>query len=501
MNAEPNFRVASPEQTVDTIAADMARAGCRVRRTSPRLTVSEGDRLTVRPWAVATAAADADLLDVWRDLTPNQEDAAIRRHSLLAALGDQLLLHRVAVEGTEPLPSIADLLPAALPYEADVMTPAGHRSSSDRHPDAPGATTGDGVFTIPFGPVRSGVVEAMLYEIDTAGEDMLLVRPRFGYKQRGLEARLCSVPLDHVPLVAERIAGMYSVAGAVAVCQAIEDLAGVEPSAEACAVRLILAELERVYNHCDSILKLTDDASLVIGTAQVGILKERVLRLMAQLTGHRYARGIVTIGGVRRGLASIDLREELRRFGADSSRVRRLLLRTDSFLDRLERTGHVPTAIAAALGTSGPVARGSHVPRDVRAQRPSGAYKGAGLQPAVMSDCDAMARTEVRMAEIQGSLRLIVEILKENGTGLSAHPAATLSLPSNALGVGCVESPEGEWVAVVETGPHGELVMARVRPASIANFACFQRACEGWVLTDFAFIEHSFGLSVAGRDR
>ncbi len=233
----------------------------------------------------------------------------------------------------------------------------------------------------------------------------------------------------------------------------------------------------------------------------MGILKERVLRILAELTGHRYGRGIVAAGGVQRGLTAANLHDQLRAFGSDSSRVRRLLLRTDSFLDRLERTGGLPTDIAVALGGAGPVARGSHVARDVRLTRPYDAYRERPVEPVVMSDCDAMARTEVRMAEIRASLRLIVDASEDAGSDLSAPPAPLPELPPHTVGVGWVESPEGEWIAVLETGGSGQLVNAHVRPASIPNFACFQRACERWVLTDFAFIEHSFGLSIAGRDR
>jgi formate hydrogenlyase subunit 5 len=111
-----------------------------------------------------------------------------------------------------------------------------------------------------------------------------------------------------------------------------------------------------------------------------------------------------------------------------------------------------------------------------------------------------MARTEVRMAEIRDSLRFVFDLATE-GDLAAPPPAAGLALGPDALGVGWVEAPEGEWLAVVETGPDGTITHARVRPASLLNFGCFQRACEGWVLTDFAFIEHSFGLSVAGYDR
>jgi formate hydrogenlyase subunit 5 len=496
MSALHEAHSVAPSQRIPMLLATLRAGGCRIAQQHGDLTVTAGDLASTSALATAIAESGAELLDAWEDAFVGLEGG--RRYNLLCASGPQVLLHRTLLEPGERWPAIGGVIPAALPYENDLRSAGGvpRDLKTDRE-----ATSGTGVFTIPFGPVRSGVVESVLYQIDTAGEDMLLVRPQPGFKRRGLERRLCTVPLDQVVLVAERIAGMYSVAGALAVCRAVESIAGVEPTAEAATVRLVLAELERIYNHCDSILKLTDDASLVVGTAQMGILKERVMRSLAALTGHRFGRGVVAPGGVQRGLATNDLRDQLRRFGDDSSRVRRLLLRTDSFLDRLERTGGLSTEIAAALGGTGPVARGSHLARDARFQRPYEAYRDRPVEPAVMSDCDAMARTEVRMAEIRASLRLIVDVVEDRGSDLSAPPPPQVDLPPHTVGVGWVESPEGEWIVVLETGDDGQLVNARVRPASIANFACFQRACEGWVLTDFAFIEHSFGLAIAGRDR
>lgn len=493
MSAPPEVAPASAPDTIGAILGAMRGAGCSVEQRSSGFTLTSGDLQSISLVATAITQSGAELLDLWEDGVADNDTT--RRYNLLCASGDELLLHRALMDPHDVAPAIDHIIQAALPYQVDMDLRRGE-SGDDRD-----GTSGTGVFTIPFGPVRSGVIESMLYQIDTAGEDMLLVRPQVGYKHRGLERRLVAVPLDQAVLVAERIAGMYSVAGAVAVGRAIESIAGIEPSAEASAVRLVLAELERIYNHCDSIMKLTDDASLTVGTAQMGMLKERILRLLAALTGHRFGRGVVVPGGVERGLSAPDLRDQLRRFGDDSSRVRRLLLATDSFLDRLERTGGLSTEIAAALGSSGPVARGSQVARDARSQRPYDLYKTRPVAPVLMSDCDAMARTEVRMAEIRASLRLVVDVIAERSGDLSAPRPATVQLPAGTVGAGWVESPEGEWIVVLESGAEGQLVNARVRPASIANFACLQRACEGWVLTDFAFIEHSFGLSIAGRDR
>ena len=74
----------------------------------------------------------------------------------------------------------------------------------------------DETFVIPYGPVRSGVFESIQFVIETGGEDVLGidVRPRF--KHRGLERRFHGLGAQEAAFVAERIAGISSVAHAVA---------------------------------------------------------------------------------------------------------------------------------------------------------------------------------------------------------------------------------------------------------------------------------------------
>jgi formate hydrogenlyase subunit 5 len=485
----------------------IARAGATMTR--PGLFVSQGEPSSLVELAALLRPDRSEgprLLDLWA-----WDDEGQRGVELLVGQGADLLWHSVPLGREVGYPGLGHLLPAAHWLERELAgvtpvrpvtrpepAPLDLRSDGLERPlrEARGA----GVFTIPFGPVRSGVVESLLYDVATAGEDMVHVAVRPGAKRRALEARLCELPLELAPLVAERIAGVFSVSGALAVCQAIEAAAGVDLAPEAAAVRAVLAELERVFNHCDVILRLCDDASLSVGAAQMGILKERILRLLAALTGHRYGRGVVVLGGVNGGLDRSVLRRDLDAFERAGRRVRRQLLSTSSFLDRLERTGALRTEDAAALGASGPVARGSGLPWDARCERPYGAYRSLQLVPAVMSDQDAMARFEVRLAEIRDSLRLIREL--DSACDLASPPTPPqVALEDGAAGVGTVEAPEGEWIVSVQAGPDGRLHRCRVRPASVLNFACFPVACRGWVLTDFAFIEHSFGLSVAGRDR
>ena len=53
----------------------------------------------------------------------------------------------------------------------------------------PAHLSGEGVFTIPYGPVRSGVFESIEYLVETPGEDIPHLRTRVFHKHRGIECR------------------------------------------------------------------------------------------------------------------------------------------------------------------------------------------------------------------------------------------------------------------------------------------------------------------------
>lgn len=101
-------------------------------------------------------------------------------------------------------------------------------------------------------------------------------------------------------------------------------------------------------------------------------------------------------GGVRIDLdpsAVGAIGDTLRGWGHDFERMLAVLLRTDSFLDRLVSAGPLSKEDAGDFGWVGPVARGSGIDTDARRDL---AYDGYGeLTVAHQSDGDAMARMEV----------------------------------------------------------------------------------------------------------
>jgi formate hydrogenlyase subunit 5 len=357
---------------------------------------------------------------------------------------------------------------------------------------------GPGVFVIPYGPVRSGVFETAQFLVQTGGEDVAYCAQRLFFKRRGAERRICEVPLDQAVLVAERVSGTSSVAHALAFSHAVESLAETEVPQRAQAIRRVLAELERLYNHLEVTVRECEDASLAVAQAQFAVLKERLHRLAGAVAGNRYLRGAVIPGGTRLDLdpGAVDLLQlTLRDWERDWRRVLSILLRTDSFLDRLVSTGPLSEQDARDFGCVGPVARGSGVDLETRRDLPYDGYPP--FEVPSHSDGDAMARMEVRFQEVDASLGLIREAVG------SLAPGPIQSVPgpfTRESALGAAESTRGETLYWLDAGGERSVGFCKLRAASFVNFGVFNRVFDAQVLTDFSFIEHSLGLSPAGCD-
>jgi Ni,Fe-hydrogenase III large subunit len=357
------------------------------------------------------------------------------------------------------------------------------------------------IFSLPYGPVRSGIFESIQFVIETGGENIARLQTRPFFKHRGMEARVVGMRPQQAVHVVERIAGIASVAYACAFSQAVERALAVEVPPRAECWRAIHAELERIASHLDVIAKEAETTALSVGQARFQILKEQTMRLRARLTGSRFGRGVVIPGGVRfdGGIETGELIAELAALERDLRRDRRMFLGTASMVDRLFGGGELKRALVEEYGAVGPLARGSGVSTDTRHERPYGDYRRLGLRVVTMRDGDAMARINVRFGELSESLRILRQSLDQLAT-LDGKLSTSIQRRGGGAAFGWSEAPQGELVIWVEI--RDEVIhRMHVASPSLRNWALFDYAFPKDVLTDFAFIEHSFGLTPAGADR
>ncbi|MFI0938528.1 NADH-quinone oxidoreductase subunit C [Streptomyces sp. NPDC021020] len=462
-----------------------------------------------------------------------EEDGAVGLSAYLFPQGapTALVLRTTLPPDALTYPSLTPDLPAAFWYERVLhdlfgVTPAGHprldplllplrdpehtplpgtarrpRPLDPQESAIPRALTGPGVFTIPHGPVRSGVTESVEYLVETPGEDIPRVQIRLFHKHRGVSKAFEGRTAADAVLVAERVEGIASVAHALAFCHAAETCAGADVPWAARLVRVLFAELERVANHLDVMVRLTEAAGLAVATARFGLHKERVLRLTGRLCGSRFGRGVVVPGGVRGlpALPAAGLGTELGRLHTAVISDWHAAMTTPSFLDRLRGTGPLEVGLARRHGALGPIGKASGCGSDARLDRPYDAYGSLALgPPPEHPGGDVMARTRVRGHEIAQSFRLLSQVVDELRV-LAADPPPAVELPGDLTGEasGWAEGPQGETLYVLRLD-QGRVARCAPRSASFHNLVLFHEVFAGDILTDFPFVEASFGLSIAG---
>jgi len=356
---------------------------------------------------------------------------------------------------------------------------------------------GDGVYEIPVGPVHAGLIEPGHFRFSVVGETILKLKARLWFVHKGIEKLFQGRSVAAGLPLAERISGDTAVGHALAYCLAVEEATGTEVPAEARRARALLLELERIHNHVADLGMLCNDVGHGILNAHAQRVREQLLRLNREITGHRLLRGGVVPGGA--ALHTLPDPARLRTIGADIREITDLALGHSTVRDRFTGTAVLGTDAARALGCLGYVARASGLAADARIAHPFTEY-GAPLDVPVHDSGDVLARFLVRAEEIDTSLALIEGFAEE----LSA-PATVLG-PSPTpgagprTGVGLVEGWRGTIATRVELAPDGTL--ARVKPVdpSFFNWPALPLALADTIVPDFPLTNKSFNLSYAGND-
>lgn len=382
-----------------------------------------------------------------------------------------------------------------------VMHPENAGNGGTYHFEGTGA---DGEFEIPVGPVHAGIIESGHFRFHVAGEEINKLEVRLGYVHKGIESIAVKKPLDGIFPLIEQISGDESVANSVAYAQAVEAAAGIKPSARGESLRLILLEMERVCSHLADLGGISMDIGYYASSSRFTALREDMMRLNRRISGSRFLRGMVSVGGLCSDISDEKLRmlpAELDKFSKSLLEIEDLTTSSSTFLDRAFTTGRVLHETAKGLSLVGPAARASGIRCDLRAQFPYGGYKANKIGEEIAEGGDVLARFMVKFNEIEESVRLIrKEVSKKQKGAVCAGAGALKRVPEGSMGIGVCEAPRGACTIVVQAGKQGTVGRLMVRTASFRNWRAIEKAVLNNIVADFPLINKSFNLSYSGAD-
>ncbi|HLC40904.1 MAG TPA: NADH-quinone oxidoreductase subunit C [Methylomirabilota bacterium] len=377
---------------------------------------------------------------------------------------------------------------------------AGPREFSDDGSSFPFQEVGgEGVYEIPVGPVHAGIIEPGHFRFSVVGETIIDMKSRFYFTHKGTEKLFEGrTPSEGVEL-AERVSGDTTIGHTLAFCQAVEALAGVSVPPRARYLRLVLLELERLYNHVADFGMIANDTGFAFAHAHCFRIRERLLRLNKRVTGSRLLRGSLVPGGVAQDLPhDSNLAREIESALKDFEEVVQITLANTLVMDRLEGTGRLTTRTARDHGVLGFVARASGIDVDARRDHPFAAYGELELRVPVLESGDVKARTLVRVDEARESVRLIRQALDRLPPGPLSVPLG--ALPSFEPRFSVVEGWRGAIVHWVMADTAGRLYRVKIMDPSFLNWRSLSYALLKNIVPDFPLCNKSYNQSYSGND-
>jgi NADH-quinone oxidoreductase subunit D len=278
--------------------------------------------------------------------------------------------------------------------------------------DTAGLETADMVLNIgPQHPATHGVLRLKLV-VD--GERIVSAEPIVGYMHRGAEKLFEVRDYRQIIVLANRHDWLSAFANELGVVLAAEQLLGMEVPPRAVWARTLLAELNRVLNHLMFLGSYPLELGAITPIFYSFRVREELQAVMEEISGGRMHYMFNRVGGLKEDLPAGWLRRVSSAVAAVRRRLpdlERLLVGNEILRARTRGVGVLPRAVAAAYGVSGPIARASGMPLDLRADEPYLAYgelfaPGGPGRVVTRTEGDCLARFEVLLEQVHVSLDL-----------------------------------------------------------------------------------------------
>lgn len=378
----------------------------------------------------------------------------------------------------------------------------------------------------PQHPSTHGVLRLLL-ELD--GETIINCIPIIGYLHTGIEKNIEAKTYLKAEVMSDRLDYMNNMGNNLVYCMAVEKLVDLDVPVRAQAIRVILAELERINSHLVWIGTFGLDLAAMSMFLYAFREREAILDIKELISGQRMMTTYIRPGGLWRDVPvefEAAVRDFLKMMPKRIDEYEALLTKNPLFLDRLLGIGKLDPAVALQHGVTGPMLRASGVNWDLRKVRPYIGYEQYDFNVAVSTDCDTYARYIVRVQEMRESLKIIEQALNKLPLGpVRSDNRKFVPPPRSELGVSMealihhfklwtegFPAPDGSVYQAVES-PRGELGVLLAgdggakprrchwRTPSFDNLSVLPKIVKGHLVADLVAILASVDIVLGDIDR
>ncbi len=389
--------------------------------------------------------------------------------------------------------------------------------------------TAENTMIVNMGPQHPSTHGVLRVICELEGETIIQCKCVIGYLHTGMEKEAEYQQYHKCVVMTDRMDYLNANGNNLAHALAVEKLLGCEIPRRAQYLRVILAELSRIASHLVWLGTHALDLGAMTPFFYCMQQRELILDMFEMFSGVRMMPSWIVPGGLRGDMPdgfAEKLDAFLKGFPGEVDVLEGLLSENPIFKERTYDVGVLTATQALELGCSGPIARASGVPFDLRKSNPYSSYEDFNFDIAIGKRGDVYDRYLVRMAEMKESakiLRQAIDGLPEGGFRTSDRKIAP---PPREELDNSMESvihhfklytegfrpPVGEAYAGIE-GSKGELGFYVVsdgtnrpyrwheRPSSFMNLKSLEILAVGRMIADVIAIIGSIDIVLGEIDR
>ncbi|MEN3034044.1 MAG: NADH-quinone oxidoreductase subunit D [Aquificaceae bacterium] len=372
-----------------------------------------------------------------------------------------------------------------------------------------------------WGPLHPGTHGTMWFLFDLEGERVVQSDVILGQLHRGVEKLAENEMYNQFLVYTDRMDYLSALCSNQAWVVAVERLLGIENLVpeKAKYIRTMMCELQRINSH----LLWLGTYALDLGALTVFLYafkeREKIMDIIEGITGARLTISYPRIGGVRMDLpkGALELIEAfIKHFPKELAQWEKLLSRNRIWLRRNVGVGVITPEDVYFYGLTGPVARGSGVPYDLRKLDPYDAYSMVEFDIPVGQNGDVYDRYLVRLEEMRQSVRIInqcinaLRALPPDAPFMAESPdPKKLKLPLDGIGLkvqegeiySSGENPRGELGFYILSNGGTKPYRVKIRPGSFYNLCVYPKLMQDRVIADAVAILASLDPVVGEIDR